>query len=53
MYPPPCTGLYILTQALSHRVGDWNGLDGWYWKSIVHVRLVPHIMRISSMLNER
>lgn len=52
LYPPPCTRFYILTRASSHRIGNWNGLDGWYWQSIVHVRLVPHILRISSMLND-
>ncbi|KAJ5198906.1 Amino acid/polyamine transporter I [Penicillium cf. griseofulvum] len=38
LYPPPCTRTYILTQACSHWIGDWNGLDGRYWKSIVHER---------------
>jgi hypothetical protein len=41
VYPLPCTG-DLLTQACSHWIGNRNGVDGWYWKGIVHVRsLIP------------
>jgi amino acid transporter len=50
LLPRATTG--ILTYVRSYWISNWNGFDGWHWKSVNHVRMTTYARRISSVLND-